>query len=182
MSALFQKDNLCRDGSDPVVRCPGVHDLVFLTGDDEDGDLYDTGLPDQPATGNLTLHHAQGLADGRRSRPARVVHHFLSEVFRVEDERTHPEPAQRPEKPPQRIEEGPHHGQGSQPEQGRQVYLVFVGGSGYEDEPTHHVRMIGGELYGHRSPDAVTNHGGPREAEVGAKGIQEATAVANAVA
>ncbi len=42
--------------------------------------------------------------------------------------------------------------------------------------------MIGGELHGHRPSDIVAYHGGPREAEVGAEGVKEAAAVADAVA
>ncbi len=100
VSAFVQEDDLGRESLSPVSCRLGVYDLVLLTGDDEDGNLYDSGLAGEPAPRGLAAHHVKGLARSRRGGLARVVYALFVKIFRVKDERAHPEPTQGPQKTP----------------------------------------------------------------------------------
>src|SRR5215208_6860850 len=123
--------------------------LILFPGDDEKGDLYDPGLPSEPAAGDLAPGDTQGLGNGGWRGAAGVVHHLFCEVVGVDDEGPHPEAADGTCHAPQGVEDGTDDGHGDKPEHGRKVDLVLVGRSRDDDEASDYVGMIGRELYGH---------------------------------
>src|SRR5215211_5343932 len=81
----------------------GVDDLVVLPGDHEERDLYDPGLPGEPAAGDLTPPDTEGLGDGGRRRAPGIVNDLFCEVDGVGDEGAHPEPPDRARGSPQSV-------------------------------------------------------------------------------
>src|SRR5829696_2825493 len=160
------------DASGPHADRLRIDYLVLLPGDNEQGNLYDPGLPGEPAAGDLTPPDAQSLGDGGRRGPAGIVHHLLGQVVGVGDEGTHPQPADRSRGATQGVEQGTDEGQRGQPEHGRHVDLVIVGRRGNDDEPSHDVGVIRGQLYGHGPAKVVPDNVGPRKTEVGAESVE----------
>src|SRR3712207_8125510 len=55
---VHEDDLRGRECPSPLARGLGVHDLVFLARDHEDGDLDDTGLPEDRKSTRLNSSHA----------------------------------------------------------------------------------------------------------------------------
>src|SRR5918995_2370529 len=174
VAALVYKGDLC------PLHAPGPHPdrlgidyLILFPGDDEQGNLYDPGLPREPAAGDLTPRDTQGLGDGGRRGPAGVIQYHIREVVGVGDEGTHPEAADGTRHAPQRVEDGADDGHGDEPQHGRKVDLILVGRSSDDDETSDDVGMIGRELYGHGPAEVVADDVGVGQAEVGAESVEK---------
>src|SRR5215208_292388 len=147
--------------------------LILFPGDDEKGDLYDPGLPGEPAAGDLAPGDTQGFGNGGWRGAAGVVHHLLCEVVGVGDEGPHPEAADGTCHAPQGVEDGTDDGHGDKPEHGGKVDLVLVGRRRDDDEASDDVGMIGRELYGHGPAEVVADDVGVGQAEVGAESVEK---------
>src|SRR5215208_3416040 len=146
--------------------------LIPFPGDDEKRDLYDPGLPGEPAAGDLAPGDAQGLGDGGRRGATGVIHDLFCEVVGVGDEGPHPEAADGPCHAPQGVEDGTDDGHGNEPQHGRKVDLVLVGRSRDDDEASDDIGMIGRELYGHGPAEVVADDVGVGQAEAGAESVE----------
>src|SRR5829696_803574 len=151
--------------------------LILFPGDDEKGDLYDPGLPGEPAAGDLVPGDTQGLGDGGWRGAAGVIHHLFCEVVGVGDEGPYPEAADGTCHAPQGVEDGTDDGHGDEPQHGRKVDLVLVGRSSDDDEASDDVGMIGRELYGHGPAEVVADNAGVGQAEVGAESVEKPASV-----
>src|SRR5829696_3936752 len=178
---VYQGDLGPVNASGPHAYRLRVDDLVLLPGDDEERYLDDPGLPGEPAAGDLAPPDAEGLGDGGWRGPAGVVHHLLGQVVGVCDEGTHPQPADRPRRAPQSVEQGTYEGQRGQPEHGRHVDLVLVGRRGDDDEASDDIGVICGQFYGHGPTEVVADNVGAGETEVGAEGVEEPAPIPHSV-
>src|SRR5215208_1040885 len=174
VAALVYKADLCplyAPGPYPVrLR---IDYLILFPGDDEKGDLYDPGLPGEPAAGDLAPGDTQGLGNGGWRGAAGIVHHLFCEVVGVGDEGPHPEAADGTCHAPQGVEDGTDDGHGDEPQHGRKVDLVLVGRSSDDDEASDDIGMIGRELYGHGPAEVVADDVGVGQAEAGAESVEK---------